>query len=134
MIIDPNNNVLSILEYNDIERHVSEVIATGNAIDRKDRINIFVCDGCKGHVVTRDVDLGFAPAFSHCGSCTTPKQAVLMRTCGYPIIDQTMREDAQWHRPSYSAYIRMHPKQREYINQGGLVMRPYQSPLTVVKG
>lgn len=91
------------------------------------RLNIYVCEQCRSHVVTRDVDEGVTPfmlpSAEFCpNKCVSPKAGgAHMTSSFYRVWDQRMLEDFQWYRPSAVEVV---PRQhRHHVSQGGLLIR-----------
>ena len=100
------------------------------------RLNIYVCDVCRSHVVTRDVDEGVTPfsipsrefcpnkCGAHAGIEKHPLPAS-MTSSFYRVWDQSMREDYQWYRPAPGEAF--HPAYRGHVENGGLLIRKHEA-------
>jgi hypothetical protein len=86
----------------------------------KGKLNIYVCERCKGHTVTRDMDDGVTPFMIACRA--TKACSGWMKSSFYRVFDQSMREDFQWYKPSKAA--RLTRSEIEHVNKGGLLLRP----------
>lgn len=85
----------------------------------KGKLNIYVCQSCRGHIVTRDVDDGVTPMFIQ---CRAPRNCDgQMQSSMYRVFDQSMREDHQWYRPSAVEVLPEH--WRSHVEMGGLLIR-----------
>lgn len=91
------------------------------------RLNIYTCDVCRAHIVTRDVDEGVTPfmlpSSDYCpNKCRGDKPGgAHMTSSMYRVWDQSMREEYQW-------YLHPNPAQlpralREHSEKGGLQIR-----------
>lgn len=85
----------------------------------KGKKNIYVCEKCKGHVVTVDVDEGTTPFTIAC------KATIFcdgwMKSSMYRVFDQDMRAGWQWYRPTAVEIVA--PEARSHVEQGGLLLR-----------
>lgn len=89
-------------------------------------LNIYTCEKCRGHIVTRDVDQGVTPfsiacrARHGCGGW--------MQSSMYRVFDQTMRESHQWYRPPTIQVLT--GGEHEHVKNGGLLLReaPHDHP------
>lgn len=88
------------------------------------KLNIYVCDTCRGHIVTRDVDEGVTPAFLNCRA--TEDCEGTMQSSMYRVFDQTMREDHQWFRPSSAECMGLSAGVLDHVGNGGLLLRKAQ--------
>jgi NAD-dependent SIR2 family protein deacetylase len=96
------------------------------------KLNIYTCDRCRAHIVTRDVDEGVTPFMlpsgkycpNRCGA--EPREWVNMTSSFYRVWDQRMREDFQWYRPKVGESY--DPAYRDHVEKGGLILRPAPSP------
>lgn len=83
------------------------------------KVNIYVCEVCHGHIVTRDKDAGVTPFMIPCEA--KPACKGKMVSSMYRVFDQTMAEDSEWYRPS--AAQALSPWEREHVEKGGLLLR-----------
>ena len=83
------------------------------------RLNIYTCDKCHGHIVTRDVDEGTTPFMIDCLS--TEGCGGRMVSSMYRVFDQSMRPDYEWYKPSSPDDV--DPRVREHVRMGGLLRR-----------
>lgn len=81
--------------------------------------NIYVCQKCFGHIVTRDVDEGTTPFMIKCRAtieCDGSMQSSL-----YRVFDGRIAASHEWYKPpvgqSLTAGEKMH------VEQGGLLLR-----------
>lgn len=85
----------------------------------KGRLNIYVCDACMGHIVSRDVDAGVTP---FCTSCyATEGCGGLMQSSMYRVFDQRMAHSHEWYRPASTDGMPAHT--RDHVAKGGLILR-----------
>ena len=85
----------------------------------KGKKNIYVCEKCKGHVVTVDVDHGVTPFMLACHAtvfCTG-----MMKSSMYRVFDQDMRAGWEWYRPTAPEIVK--PHLQHHVDQGGLLLR-----------
>lgn len=91
------------------------------------KLNIYVCEKCRAHIVTRAVDEGVTPFMlpskDYCpNKCTSDKSGgAHMTSSFYRVWDQSMREDYQWYRHPNPAELPRHL--REHCEKGGLDIR-----------
>lgn len=85
----------------------------------KDQLNIYTCDTCRGHVVTRDIATGVTPFMTLCRA--TPECKGLMRSSMYRVFDQSMRASLVWDRPAFLEST--DPGYRDHVERGGLILR-----------
>jgi len=85
------------------------------------RLNIYVCETCRGHIVTRDRDAGVTPFMVGCRA--TPGCDGMMKSSMYRVFDQSMAESHEWYRPD-SGPEGLSPGLRAHVEQGGLLLRP----------
>lgn len=83
------------------------------------KLNIYTCEKCRGHIVTRDIDEGVTPFMTDCYA--TPDCKGPMKSSFYRVFDQSMRESHQWYRPTSTA--NMNPYTRDHVEKGGLILR-----------
>src|SRR5216684_4480443 len=81
--------------------------------------NIYVCDTCKGHIVTVDRDRGVTPFMIECKATASCKG--LMQSSMYRVFDQNMRADHEWYKPIAPEIVK--PHLQPHVDQGGLLMR-----------
>jgi hypothetical protein len=81
--------------------------------------NIYVCDICKGHIVTVDRDRGVTPFLVECKA--TAFCNGLMQSSMYRVFDQNMRADHEWYKPTAPEIVK--PHLQHHIDQGGLLLR-----------
>lgn len=95
------------------------------------KLNIYTCQRCRGHIVTRDIAEGVTPfmlpSYEFCpNKCGGRGDRVTMQSSMYRVWNQSMREDYQWYRPTEGeAYD---PAYRDHVKQGGLIIRPAPEP------
>lgn len=87
------------------------------------KLNIYICDQCGQHIVTRDVDEGTTPFLISC-QCTHRCQGK-MASSFYRVFDPEgrMRHTHEWYRPSVLARGEMSPATLHHVKQGGLLLR-----------
>lgn len=86
---------------------------------RDNKLNIYVCQACNGHIVTLDVDEGTTPFMIPCKATLGCKG--VMRSSMYRVFDQTMAEGWQWYKPTNAEAVA--PPYREHVRMGGLLLR-----------
>ena len=87
--------------------------------DWKGKANIYVCATCRGHIVTRDRDVGVTPFMIPCKAadgCTG-----MMQSSMYRVFDQSIRESHEWFRPH--SLKGLSPAGRDHVERGGLMLR-----------
>ncbi len=86
----------------------------------KGKLNIYTCDRCHGHVVTKDLDAGVTPFLIPCSTTTGCKG--FMKSSMYRVFDQGMKPDLVWYRPGADEIV---PEDmREHVARGGLILGP----------
>ncbi len=85
----------------------------------KGKKNIYVCEKCKGHVVSVDVDQGVTPFTIDCKA--TAFCSGWMKSSMYRVWDQDMRADWEWYRPPVVQILS--PQAQAHVDQGGLLLR-----------
>lgn len=93
-----------------IARHTSAFV---------DKVNIYTCEECSEHIVTRDLAVGVTPFLVAC-RCT-PQCKGMMKSSMYRVFDQTMREGFQWYRPEPHEELAEH--ELNHVSRGGLLLR-----------
>jgi hypothetical protein len=83
------------------------------------KLNIYTCDTCRGHIVTRDMDEGVTPFMTSCHATEGCKGS--MQSSMYRVFDQTMLESHQWFRPEITPDMKPHT--RDHVSKGGLILR-----------
>ena len=93
------------------------------------RLNIYVCEACRSHIVTRDVDEGVTPfmlsSAEYCPKgCVSEKPGgVHMSSSFYRVWDQRIREDYQWYAPGPEESAGLNPYHADHVERGGLLIR-----------
>jgi hypothetical protein len=85
------------------------------------KINIYTCEKCRGHIVTRDRDDGVTPFMIGCRATLGCKG--MMKSSFYNVFDQDMAEGWEWYRPTHAEALT--PAEREHVSKGGLLLRRY---------
>lgn len=85
------------------------------------RLNIYICDNCGGHIVSRDVDQGTTPFMIRC-EATTGCQG-RMQSSMYRVFDPEgkMHHSHEWYRPTKGMLVAKHLV--DHIDKGGLLLR-----------
>lgn len=85
------------------------------------RLNIYTCSKCGGHIVTRDVDEGTTPFLVRCEA--TYQCDGKMASSFYRVFDPEgiMKHTHEWYKPA--VIINMSPMTIEHIRKGGLILR-----------
>lgn len=86
------------------------------------RKNVYVGEACGLHTVTVDRDDGVTPFMITCRAdlCRGKARSSFYR------VDQRLRASHEWYRPDEATVTReerKHPGTREYVAQGGLLLR-----------
>jgi hypothetical protein len=91
------------------------------------KLNIYTCEVCRAHIVTRDVDEGVTPFMlpskDYCpNKCTGNKPGgAHMTSSFYRVWNQSMREDYQWYKPE--SWEHRPAAVRAHLDKGGLDIR-----------
>ncbi len=85
----------------------------------KGKLNIYVCEDCLGHIVTRDMDEGVTPFMVSCKATEGCKG--MMQSSMYRVFDQRMLHSHEWFKPEITA--EMSPHTRDHVSKGGLILR-----------
>lgn len=112
---------------------------TASSIDRYNpqawggKLNIYTCEGCRAHIVTRDLTEGVTSFMlsameycpNRCGQEIHGINRVMMTSSMYRVWDQSMREDYQWYSPTAEQLVTddIGPARREHVAKGGLLLR-----------
>jgi len=91
--------------------------------------NIYVCEACRGHIVTVDTDDGTTPFLTPC--CVTKGCKGMMKSSFYRVFDQSIGPSHEWFRPSPQA--RFSPSGMEHVKRGGLILRKLDEPRGMVE-
>lgn len=91
----------------------------------KHRLNIYTCDECRRHIVTRDIEHGVSPFMIGCEA--TPGCKGMMRSSMYRVFDQTMAETHHWYRPESLELLG--DWERDHVEKGGLLLRKADHPI-----
>lgn len=89
----------------------------------KGKLNIYVCEDCLGHIVTRDMDQGVTPFMTRC--LATEGCKGLMQSSMYRVFDQRMLHSHEWFLPEITPEMSAHT--RDHVSKGGLILRPRAS-------
>ena len=84
----------------------------------KGKLNIYTCEKCNAHIVTKDVDDGVTPFMTPCDDCDG-----MMLSSFYRVWDQSMRPDYEWYRPENTDGLSKYVK--DHVDKGGLIMRKH---------
>lgn len=84
------------------------------------KLNIYVCDACRGHIVTRDKHPGVTPFMTSCHATDGCKGS--MKSSMYRVFDQDMLEDHEWYRPKADEVV-LSPHAWDHVSKGGLLLR-----------
>jgi hypothetical protein len=93
--------------------------ANDDADGFKGKLNIYVCEDCLGHIVTRDMDQGVTPFMTSCYATEGCKGH--MQSSMYRVFDQRMLHSHEWFRPEITADMKPHT--RDHVSKGGLILR-----------
>ncbi len=85
------------------------------------RLNIYTCNQCGLHIVTKDADQGTTPFLTNC-RCTVGCQG-MMQSSFYRVFDPDgiMRWTHEWYSPT--VLLNMSPAVLEHVRKGGLLLR-----------
>lgn len=85
------------------------------------RLNIYICDNCGGHIVSKDVDSGTTPFMIRCESTTGCQGR--MQSSMYRVFDPEgkMHHSHEWYKPTPGMLIPKHTL--DHVNKGGLLLR-----------
>lgn len=97
--------------------HLARLEVSGQSM--KGRLNIYTCDKCRGHIVTRDIETGVTPFGTSCRA--TADCGGMMQSSVYHVQDQRMRASHVWYRPTINDLLK--PEVLEHVNRGGLILR-----------
>lgn len=81
--------------------------------------NIYVCEKCKGHLVTVDRDRGVTPFMLDCRATLDCKG--MMKSSMYRVFDPEIGADHEWYRPTALEVVKSHLQ--SHVDQGGLLIR-----------
>ncbi|WP_407155192.1 hypothetical protein [Bradyrhizobium sp. STM 3557] len=85
----------------------------------KGKKNIYVCEKCRGHVVTVDVDAGVTPFMIACEA--VEKCSGMMKSSMYRVFDQDIGASHEWYRPSIATSLS--GATLDHVMKGGLLLR-----------
>lgn len=83
--------------------------------------NIYVCQNCRRHIVTRDVDDGTTPFMISCqATVACPGR---MQSSMYHVFDpeNLLQHSHEWYRPSTVEIVK--PHLADHVKHGGLLLR-----------
>jgi hypothetical protein len=85
------------------------------------KLNIYTCEECGEHIVTKDVTEGVTPFMISC-QCTVGCRGK-MQSSMYRVFDPDgrMKHSHEWYRPS--VFHHMSPAVRAHVERGGLLIR-----------
>lgn len=86
------------------------------------RLNIYVCETCGGHIVTRDIDQGTTPFMMQC-RCSSDCNGTMVSSM-YRVFDPEgkMKHTYEWYAPKIFE-VSWSPQMRDHVNKGGLLLR-----------
>lgn len=82
-------------------------------------LNIYTCDKCFGHIVTRDTVPGTTPFMLACEA--TDGCEGMMKSSFYRVFDPTMKASHVWYLPIITPL--MPPAVLAHVEKGGLMLR-----------
>lgn len=85
------------------------------------KLNIYTCEKCRGHIVTKDVDAGVTPFMIRCYA--TEDCPGNMQSSMYRVFDQSMKASHEWYSPNKEELIKLDRWSRDHVAKGGLMMR-----------
>lgn len=114
-------NKASLKEHEAINKANQQMVDRKNKMEGfKGMLNIYTCNCCFGHIVTKDVDLGVTPFMIGCKVSEDCKGT--MKSSMYRVFDQTMKHDFEWYRPEHPT-DEMSQWERDHHQKGGLFLR-----------
>lgn len=90
------------------------------------KLNIYCCEKCRGHIVTRDLVEGTTPFMITCRA--TPDCNGMMQSSMYRVFDQNMLESHEWYSPSNAELMGLSTAVADHVGKGGLLLRPRSGP------
>lgn len=93
------------------------------------KLNIYVCEACRGHIVTRDLDDGTTPFMVDCRA--TEACRGMMKSSLYRVFDQSIAEGWHWYRPDAAERAGLSLAMRHHAEKGGLLLRKADAPVPV---
>ncbi len=90
----------------------------------KGKKNIYVCESCKGHIVTVDRDAGVTPFLIRCEA--SAGCGGRMKSSLYRVFDQSMRASHEWYRPAAPQVLTGNTL--DHVMHGGLLLRKAIEP------
>lgn len=97
--------------------------ATAAASGFNGKINIYCCEACRGHIVTRDLAEGVTPFLVQCEATDGCKGK--MQSSLYRVFDQKMLESHEWYRPEAAQELAVW--EWDHVSRGGLLLRKRQA-------
>lgn len=94
--------------------------------DRTGRLNIYTCESCRRHIVTRDEEHGVTPFMVACRAAENCRG--MMKSSMYRVFDQSMRPDYVWRKPTADEFGDLSPGARDHVERGGLLLYPINEP------
>ena len=90
--------------------------------------NIYVCQTCFGHIVTRDVCDGVTPFMLKCRATQDCNGS--MESSFYRVFRQDIRASYEWYSPDLPERASLSHGVREHVAKGGLLLRavPIEGP------
>lgn len=82
------------------------------------RKNIYVCEECRGHIVTMDLEDGVTPFLIGCQ--VTEECSGMMKSSMYRVYDQSMKAGYFWAKPE--SLDDLSPGERAHVENGGLLL------------
>lgn len=83
-------------------------------------LNIYTCESCGFHIVTKDVDVGTTPFMIPCEALACEGR---MLSSMYAVFDQNMRPGYHWYKPAAPEWGALSPGELEHVRKGGLLLR-----------
>lgn len=89
------------------------------------RTNIYVCEKCRGHVVTVDRDEGVTPFMIACRDWLKGATACdgMMKSSMYRVFNPYMAASHEWYRPNAIEIATLNRYHADHVAKGGLMLR-----------
>lgn len=100
---------------------VRRLVDADKARTTDQRLNIYTCTECRGHIVTKDVDEGVTPFMISCEAKIDCLGA--MESSFYRVWDQRIAPSHHWYKPGPAEHAALIPGYREHVDKGGLLLR-----------
>ncbi len=85
------------------------------------KINVYVCQKCRGRTVTIDTDDGTTPFMIKCRSAGGCHEA--MAESSFYRVNQNLIPTYEWYRPVGEELAALEGEMKEHVDKGGLCLR-----------